>query len=147
MDYNMKKAKLMAKISMSSQKRPLQLDTVDTMKKPVLKAPKKSAPHLAKIKGLKKKKMKLPKVEVKLPKAPASTSTARRLQDPRHSDMMRGLINVPSLQDMGLRKEGEAQSFYGKMLVVTTRGLTANTGSLYYRSCVQTGYRCTAGIG
>ena len=103
MAYNLKKAQLMAKMSMSSQKRPPHLDTVT---KPVLKAPKKSAQQLAKIKGLKKKKMKLPKVEVKLPKAPARTSTAIRLQDPRHSDIVRGLVNVPSLQDMGLRKEG-----------------------------------------
>ena len=59
MAYNLKKAQLMAKMSMSSQKRPPQLDTVT---KPVLKAPKKSAQQLAKIKGLKKKRMKLPKV-------------------------------------------------------------------------------------
>ena len=101
MAYNLKKAQLMAKMSMSSQKRPLQLDTLTT---PVLKAPKKSAQQIAKIKGIKKKKMKLPKVEMKLPKPPAGTSTARRLQDPRHSDIVRGLVNVPSLQDMGLRK-------------------------------------------
>ena len=53
MAYNLKKAQLMAKMSMSSQKRLPQLDTVT---KPVLKAPKKSAQHLAKIKGLKEKK-------------------------------------------------------------------------------------------
>ena len=143
MDYNRKKAKQMAKMSMSSQK---SLPQRDAETKPVLKAHKKSAQHLAKINGLKKKKMKLPKVEVKLTKAPAGTSTARRLQDPRHSDIVRGLVNVPSLQDMGLRKEGGSQSFYGKMLDVTTRGLSANTGSLYYRYRVQTGYRCTAGV-
>ena len=145
MAYNLKKAQLMAKMSMSSQKRlPQRLPQLDTVTKPVRKAPKKSAQQLAKIKGLKKKKM--PKVEVELPKAPAGTSTARRLQDPRHSDIVRGLLNVPSLQDMGLKKEGGPQSYYGKMLDVTTRGLSATTGLLYYRYCVQTGYRCTAGI-
>ena len=103
MAYILKKAQLMAKMSMSSEKRLPQLDTVP---KPVVKTPKKSAQQLAKIKALKRKKVRLPPVEVELPKPPAGTSTARRLQDPRHSDIVRGLVNVPSLQDMGLKKEG-----------------------------------------
>ena len=130
MAYNLKKAQLMAKMSMSSQKRlPQRLPQLDTVTKPVRKAPKKSAQQLAKIKGLKKKKMH--KVDLELPKAPAGTSTARRLQDPRHSDIVRGLVNVPSLQDMGLKKDEGAEHY---------------PGSLYYRYCVQTGYMGTAGI-
>ena len=136
MAYMLKKAQLLAKMKMSSQKKLPQGNQVKTVPKPVLKLVrkkiKKSAQQLGKIKAL-KKKMKLPAAEVKPPKPPAGTSTARRLQDPRHADIVRGLVNVPSMQEMGLRKEGEAHHYYGKMLDVTTRGLSATSGSSYYR--------------
>ena len=139
MAYMLMKAQLLAKMRMSSQKKLPQGNQVETVPKTVGKKTKnktkKSAQQLGKIKALKRKVM-LPAAEVKLPKPPAGTSTARRLQDPRHSDIVRGLVNVPSLQEMGLKKEGEAQHYYGKMLDVTTRGLSATSGSLYYRYCV-----------
>ena len=113
MAYMLKKAQLLAKMRMSSQKKLPQGNQVETVPKPVRKKIKKSAQQLCRIKAL-KKKVKLPAAEVKLPKPPAGTSTARRLQDPRHSDIVRCLANVPSMQEMGLRKEGEPQDYYNK---------------------------------
>ena len=105
MAYLLMKAQLMAKMSMSSQKRLPQVNQVETVPKPVVKTTKKSAQQLANIQALKKKKVILPSAELELPKPPAGTSTARRLQDPRHSDIVRGL------QEIGLNKEGKAQQF------------------------------------
>ena len=88
MAYMLMKAQLLAKMRMSSQKKLPQGNQVETVPKPVpqpvRKKIKKSAQQLGKIKALKRKVM-LPAAEVKLPKPPAGTSTARRLQDPRHS--------------------------------------------------------------
>ena len=134
----LKKVQPLAKMRMSSQKKLPQGNQVETVPKPVPKPVKKkikkSAQQLGRIKAL-KKMVTLPAAEVKLPKPPAGTSTARRLQDPMHADIVRGLVNVPSMQDMWLRKEGEAQDYYSKMMEVTTRGLSATSGSSYYRYC------------
>ena len=105
--------------------------------KPVKKITKSAQQiaRIARIKALKKKKkMTLTNAEVKLPEPPAGTSTARRLQDPRHADIVRAMVKVPSMQDTGLRKEGEAQQYYSKMMEVTTRGLSATLGSAYFRA-------------
>ena len=127
---------LLSKMRRSSQKKLPQVNQVETVPKPVpkpvRKKTKKSAQQLGMIKAL-KKKVTLPATKGKLPKPPAGTSTARRLQDPRHADIVRGLVNMPSMQDMGLRKEGEAQHYYSKMMEVTTRGLSATSGSAYFR--------------
>ena len=110
MAYMLMKAQLLAKMRMSSEKKlppRIQVETVPKVVPKPVKKIMKSAQQLGKIKALKRKVM-LPAAEVKLPKPPAGTSTARRLQDPRHSDIVRGLLNVPSMQEMGLKKEGEA---------------------------------------
>ena len=44
---------------------------------------------------------------------------------------MKALMKVPSVQEIGLRKEGE--QLYAKMVEATTRGLSASSGSQYYR--------------
>ena len=133
MAYMLMKAQLLAKMRMSSQKKLPQGNQVETVPKTVGKKTKtktkKSAQQLGKIKAL-KKKVTLPAAEVKPPKPPAGTSTARRLQDPRHSDIVRGLVNVPSrtcMQVIGLSK---AQHYYGEMLEVTTRGAECHLGIL-----------------
>ena len=137
MVYLLEKAKLLAKMNMSSLKRLPQVNQVKSVSKPEVKTTKKkSIQQLAKSKAVKREKVMLPNAEVELPKPPAGTSTARRLQDPRHSDIVRGLMNVPSLEEMGLKTGGEAQKFFDKMLDTTTRGLSATSGSLYYRYCV-----------
>ena len=79
----------------------------------------------------KKSKMKLSAAEAKLPEPPAGTSTARRLQDPGHVDIVKALVKVPSNQEMGLKKEGE--QLYGKMMEATTRGLSSSSGGQYRR--------------
>ena len=106
--------------------------------KPVKKPAKKimkSALEAAKstwIKALQKKnKIKLNAAEAKLPEPPAGTSTARRLQDPDHVDIVKAMVNVPSAQELGLGKEGE--QLYDKMLTATTRGLNSSTGGQYRR--------------
>ena len=81
--------------------------------------------------------MKLSAAEAKLPEPPAGTSTARRLQDPDHVDIVKAMVNVPSAHELGLRKEGE--QLYDKMMKATTRGLNSSTGSQYRRYYV----RCT----
>ena len=55
---------------------------------------------------------------------------------PGHVDIVKALVKVPSIQEMGLKKEGE--QLYSKMMEATTRGLTASSGSKYFR------YVCTA---
>ena len=135
MAYLRMKGKLFAKMNLASKKVLPPVNLVEHVPKLEKKKVKKnkSIQQLAKFKAdNKKKKLMLPSADVELPKPPAGTSTARRLQDPRHSDVVRGLVNVPSLQEMKL-KEGEAKEYYGKMLDVTTRGLSATSGSVYYR--------------
>ena len=49
-------------------------------------------------------------------------------EDPRHSDIVRGLVTVPSrmcMQETGLSK---AQHYYGEMLEGTTRGTECHLG-------------------
>ena len=45
-------------------------------------------------------------------------------------DFVKALVRVPSIREMGL-KEGE--QLYAKMMEATTRGLSASSGSQYYR--------------
>ena len=82
-----------------------------------------------------KNKLTLSAAEAKLQEPPAGTSTARRLQDPRHADMVRALVKVPTIQEMGLQKQGEP--LYSKMMEAATRGLSASSGCKYFR------YACT----
>ena len=90
----------------------------------------------------KKSKMTLSAAEAKLPEPPAGTSTARRLQDPGHVDIVKALVKVPSIQEMGLKKEGE--QLYAKMMEATTRGLSASSGSKYFRYvCTYKYLKCT----
>ena len=56
---------------------------------------------------------------------------ARRLQEPDHVDLVKAMVNVPSAKEMGLGVEGE--SIYDKMLMATTRQLSASTGAQYSR--------------
>ena len=103
-------------------------------KKPAMKNGT-SAMDIAKnnyIKSLQKqRKIKLSVMEAALPKPPAGTSTARKLQDPDHVDLVKAMVNVPSAKEMGLGVEGE--SIYDKMLMATTRQLSASTGAQYSR--------------
>ena len=98
----------------------------------------RSAMEAAKITWIKaqkkKNKMKLSAAEAKLPEPPAGTSTARRLQDPDHVDIVKAMVNVPSAHELGLGKEGE--QLYDKMMKATTRGLNSSTGGQYRRYCV-----------
>ena len=71
----------------------------------------------------------------KLPEPPAGTSTARKLQNPEHSDIVKGLLRVPSAGDMGLSEEGGA--LHDKMVTAATRQLSAATGKLYSRYIVR----------
>ena len=87
---------------------------------------------------LKEHKTKLSVMKDALPKPPAGTSTARKLQDPDHVDIVKGMINVPSARDMGLRVKGEA--IHDKMLIATTRQLSASTGAQYSRYTVESNY-------
>ena len=99
----------------------------------------RSAMEAAKITWLKaqkkKNKSKLSSAEAtlpELPEPPAGTSTARRLQDPDHIDIVKAMVKVPSAQELGLGKKGE--QLYDKMLTATTRGLNASTGAQYRRA-------------
>ena len=95
----------------------------------------RSAMEAAKITWIKaqkkKNKMKLSAAEAKLPEPPAGTSTARRLQDPDHVNIVKAMVNVPSAHELGLGKEGE--QLYDKMMKATTRGLNSSTGGQYRR--------------
>ena len=66
-----------------------------------------------------------------LPEPPAGTSTARKLQNPDHCDIVQGLLQVPSARDMGLSEEGGA--IHDKMVIAATRQLSSTTGGLYSR--------------
>ena len=99
--------------------------------KKIVRSAQESA-RIAWIKAHKKRnKMTLSAAEAKLPEPPAGTITARRLQDPGHVDIVKALVKVPSIQKMGLKKEGE--QLYAKMMEATTRGLSASSGGKYYR--------------
>ena len=106
----------------------------------------RSAMEAAKITWIKaqkkKNKMKLSAAEAKLPEPPAGTSTARRLQDPDHVDIVKAMVNVPSAHELGLGKEGE--QLYDKMMKATTRGLNSSTGGQYRRYRVH-GYTLSTG--
>ena len=108
--------------------------TPKQVKKPAMKNGT-SAMDIAKnnyIKSLQKqRKIKLSAMEATLPKPPAGTSTARKLQDPDHVDLVKAMVNVPSAKEMGLGVKGE--SIYDKMLMATTRQLNASTGAQYSR--------------
>ena len=80
---------------------------------------------------LKERKAKLSVMKDALPKPPAGTSTARKLQNPDHVDIVKGMMNVPSARDMGLSVKGEV--IHDKMLIATTRQLSASTGAQYSR--------------
>ena len=53
------------------------------------------------------------------------------MQDPGHVNIVKALVGVSSIQEMGLRKEGE--QLYDKMVEATTRGLSASSGTQYCR--------------
>ena len=71
----------------------------------------------------------------KLPEPPAGTSTARKLQNPEHCDIVKGMLRVPSAGDMGLSEEGGA--LHDKMVTAATRQLSSATGRLYSRYIVR----------
>jgi hypothetical protein len=79
----------------------------------------------------KERKIKLSEMKNTLPEPPAGASTARRLQNPDHVDIVKGMMNVPSARDMGLSMEGE--EIHNKMMIATTRQLSASTGGQYSR--------------
>ena len=66
-----------------------------------------------------------------LPKPPTGASAARKLQNPEHVDLVKGLMNVPSAREMGLSVKGEV--IHDKMVIAATRQLSASTGSQYSR--------------
>ena len=74
----------------------------------------------------KERKIKLSEMKNTLPEPPAGASTARRLQNPDHVDIVKGMMNIPSARDMGLSMEGE--EIHDKMMIATTRQLSASTG-------------------
>ena len=95
----------------------------------------RSAMEAAKITWLKtqrkKNKAKLRSAEAtlpELPEPPAGTSTARRLQDPDHIDIVKAMVKVPSAQELGLGKKGE--QLYDKMLTATTSRGKVNSETL-----------------
>ena len=80
---------------------------------------------------LKERKAKPGVMKDVLPKPPTGASAARKLQNPEHVDIVKGLMNVPSARDMGLSVKGEV--IHDKMVIAATRQLSASTGSLYSR--------------
>ena len=80
---------------------------------------------------LKVRKAKLGVMKDVLPKAPTGASAARKMQNPEHVDIVKGLMNVPSARDMGLSVKGEV--IHDKMVIAATRQLSASTGSQYSR--------------
>ena len=83
---------------------------------------------------LKERKAKLGVMKDVLPKPPTGTSAARKLQNPEHVDIVKGMMNVPSARDMGLSVKGEV--IHDKMVIATTRQLSASTGAQYSRYTV-----------
>ena len=83
---------------------------------------------------LKERKAKISVMKDVLPKPPTGTSAARKLQNPEHVDIVKGMMNVPSARDMGLSVEGEV--IHDKMMIATTRQLSAATGAQYSRYTV-----------
>ena len=80
---------------------------------------------------LKERKTKLDAMKDVLPKPPSGASAARKLQNPEHVDLVKGLMNVPSAREMGLSGKGEG--IHDKMVIAATRQLSASTGSQYSR--------------
>jgi len=110
------------------------------LKPAILKpATTKGAQESAKIAWIKaqrkKNKLTLSAEEAKLPEPPAGTSTARRMQDPGHVDMVKALVKFPTIQEMGLQKQ--AEPLYARTIEAATRGLSASAGCQYFR------YTCT----
>ena len=110
--------------------------SLQVITKPIKKrAAQLSALDIAKI-TLKKARQKernirLSAMKNSLPEPPAGTSTARKLQNPDHIDIVKGLMHVPSARDLGLTKEGE--DIHDKMVIAATRQLSATTGGQYSR--------------
>ena len=102
-----------------SKKRAAQLSTLDIAKITLKKARQKE------------RSIKLSVMKNTLPEPPAGTSTARKLQNPDHIDIVKGMMHVPSARDMGLTKEGE--EIHDKMVIAATRQLSATTGGQYSR--------------
>jgi hypothetical protein len=68
----------------------------------------------------KERKIKLSEMKNTLPEPPAGASTVRRLQNPDHVNIVKGMMNIPSARDMGLSMEGE--EIHDKMMRATTGG-------------------------
>ena len=79
----------------------------------------------------KERNIKLSVMKYSLPEPPAGTSTARKLHNPDHIDIVKGMMQVPSARDMGLSEEGE--EIHDKMVIAATRQLSATTGGQYSR--------------
>ena len=80
---------------------------------------------------LKERKAELGVMKDGLPEPPTGASAARKLQNPEHVDIVKGLMNVPSARDMGLSVKGEV--IHDKMVIAATRQLSSSTGSQYSR--------------
>ena len=89
---------------------------------------------------LKVRQAKLAEMKDLLPKPPSGASAARKLQNPEHVDLVKGLMNVPSARDMGLSVKGEG--IHDRMVIAATRQLSASTGAQYSRYTA----RCTRKI-
>ena len=94
----------------------------------------------------KAREAKLDEMKDVLPKPPTGASAARKMQNPEHVDLVKGLMNVPSARDMGLSVKGEG--IHDKMVIAATRQLSASTGSQYSRytaryTCKLDGVHCT----
>ena len=111
------------------KKRAAQLSAMDIAKITMRKARKKERDIKLSV-----RKYSLPELSVRkfsLPEPPAGTSTARKLQNPDHIDIVKGMMQVPSARDMGLSEEGE--EMHDKMVIAATRQLSATTGGQYSR--------------
>ena len=53
------------------------------------------------------------------------------MQDQGHVNIVKALVGVASIQEIGLNEGGEP--LYDKMVETTTRGLSASSGSQYRR--------------
>jgi acetaldehyde dehydrogenase (acetylating) len=80
---------------------------------------------------LKERKVELGVMKDVLPEPPTGASAARKMQNPEHVDIVKGLMNVPSARDMGLNVKGEG--IHDKMVIAATRQLSSSTGSQYSR--------------
>ena len=111
------------------KKRAAQMSAMDIAKIAMRRARKKERDLML---SIKKSSLTEPCVKkFALPEPPAGTSTARKLQNPDHCDIVKGMLRVPSAKDMGLSEEGEA--IHDKMVIAATRQLSSTTGGLYSR--------------